>query len=92
MWPVCGIRQFGCGTDCLDDPVAGKEPGVLQLAPLPVHRHQNVGVFREQRCHLSSHRHPTARKILRNDLSRMLTAPKNSADYFGSLSGQALTQ
>jgi len=41
-------RQLGRRPDLLDEAVLGVEPGVAQLAPLPVHRDEDVGIFGQQ--------------------------------------------
>jgi hypothetical protein len=46
------IRQLGCGADLFDYAVTGEEPCILQFAASPVHRHEHVGILREQRPHL----------------------------------------
>ena len=48
---VGALRQLGGRPDLLDHAVAGEQPGVRQFAPLPVHRHEHVGILRQQRRH-----------------------------------------
>ncbi len=42
--------------DLLDDAVAGEQPGAFQLPALPIHGDDDVGIFREQRRHVSLHK------------------------------------
>lgn len=58
-------RQLGCRTDLLNHTVACEEPGVLQFAPMSVHRHEHVGVFCEQRSHLIPRKDDGSRNAVR---------------------------
>ena len=49
---IGGLRQTGGRADLLDHAVAGEQPGIRQLAALPVHRHEHVGILREQGRHV----------------------------------------
>jgi hypothetical protein len=48
---IRALREFRGRPNFLDHAVACKQAGIPQFAPLRVHRHEHVGIFREQRRH-----------------------------------------
>jgi hypothetical protein len=56
---VGALREFGGRTNILDHAVACEQAGIPQFAPLPVHRHDHVGILREQCAHLISRTSPS---------------------------------
>ena len=52
-------RQLGGRSDLLDHAVTCEQAGIPQFAPLVVHRHDHVGILREQCAHLISRTSPS---------------------------------
>ena len=48
---IGGLRELVRGADLLDHAVAGEQPRIPQLAPLAIHRHEDVRIFRQQGRH-----------------------------------------